>query len=112
MAREFAKGLYRSKAWKRVRKAYFKYRHGLCERCMRRGILAPGEIVHHKVHLTPANVHDPSVALSFDNLELLCRKCHAVEHPEIYGDVFEPRVAFDADGNVVRIGDADGDESR
>lgn len=108
MAREFAKGLYRSRAWKRVRKAYFEYRHGLCERCMRRGVLTPGEIVHHKVHLTPSNVHDPSVALSFENLELLCRKCHAIEHPEIYGEVFEPRVAFDADGNVVRIGGDDG----
>lgn len=104
MAREFAKAFYRSTAWKRTRRAYFDYRHGLCERCIRRGVLEAGEIVHHKRHLTPQNINDPSVTLAFDNLELVCRKCHAVEHPEIYGEVFEPRVAFDADGNVVRIG--------
>lgn len=47
-------------------------------------------------------MHDPEVALSFSNLELLCRKCHAEEHPEVYGDAEPPRVEFDEEGNVVR----------
>ena len=40
----------------------------------------PGEIVHHKVHITPVNINDESVTLNFDNLELVCRDCHAELH--------------------------------
>lgn len=106
MAREFAKAFYHSKAWRGVRDAYFRSTRGLCERCLREGRLTPGAIVHHKVHLTPENINDPDVALSFDNLEVVCRDCHAKEHPEIYKGApkQEARVAFDEDGNVLRIG--------
>ena len=33
-----------------------------------------------KQALTPDNIHDPSVTLSWDNLKLVCRDCHAKEH--------------------------------
>ena len=53
---------------------------------MRKGIYTPGDIVHHKIeHVTPLTVDNPEVTLSFDNLELLCRQCHADEHGEMYG---------------------------
>ena len=104
MAREFSKAFYHSKEWKRTREAYFRSVRGLCERCARKGRLSTGEIVHHKVHLTPENISDPSVSLSFDNLELLCRDCHAAEHPEIYGGAKpEPRVGFDENGDLVEL---------
>lgn len=77
---DFAKDFYKSKAWKDCRKAYRQYRHGLCERCLEKGIYKPGEIVHHKIHLTPFNIHDPDVALGFENLMLVCRDCHAALH--------------------------------
>lgn len=103
MARQFAVAFYHSKAWKHTRDAYARSKHGLCEICLREGRYTPGEIVHHKVHLTPENINDPSVTLSFDNLELVCRDCHAREHPEIYGTPPTPgRISFDEDGNVVR----------
>lgn len=104
MAREFARKFYHSKAWKSTRDAYFRSRNGLCERCWARGFATRGEIVHHRVHLTPENISDPSVSLSFDNLELLCRQCHADEHPEVYDDGrrHETRVRFDANGDVCR----------
>lgn len=105
MAREFAKAFYKSKAWEKTRQAYFETQHGYCERCLAKGIVSPGEIVHHKVHITPENIGNPAVTLAFSNLELVCRKCHALEHPEIYGQQpKEQRVAFDSDGNVVRLG--------
>lgn len=105
MARDFAKAFYRSKEWQKARAAYIRSVHGLCERCLAAGRYVPGEIVHHKVHLTPYNVGDPSVSLDFRNLEYVCRDCHAKEHPEIYGKTHEdgPRVGFDAEGNVVRL---------
>lgn len=106
MAREFARKFYHSQAWKDARAAYFRYRHGLCEACLRKGIYKAGEIVHHKNHLTPDNINDASVTLGFGNLELLCRDCHAEQHPEIYtskAQQVKQRVAFDEFGNTVRL---------
>lgn len=100
MARKFAKKFYRSQAWVSTRNAYFNLRHGLCERCKRKGIYTAGEIVHHIKPLTPANIDIPAIALGFDNLELLCRQCHADMHAD--KEPIEQRVAFDSEGNVVR----------
>ena len=76
---------------------------GLCERCLSRGIYTPGEIVHHsREHVTPENVDDPNVTLSFDNLELLCRDCHAKVHDEIYGHD-KRRYAVDECGNITAV---------
>ena len=92
--REFAKSFYLSPAWRKTRAYIIKRDMGLCVRCGK-----PGEIVHHKVHLTPQNIDDPDISLSTDNLELLCRECHALEHQG------EPCTAeglmFDEDGNLV-----------
>ncbi|MBQ1574642.1 MAG: HNH endonuclease [Clostridiales bacterium] len=67
---------------------------------MQQGIYTPGEIVHHKVqHVTVDNVDNPEVTLSFANLELLCRKCHAEEHEEMYGH--DRRRYAIVDGRVV-----------
>ena len=80
---------------------------GLCEPCLRRGEYTPAVIVHHKVHLTPDNINDPSITLDFSNLERVCRDCHAGEHPEIYGRPERRlRVAFDEEGNVIPLGDS------
>lgn len=104
LSRAFAKRFYKSKSWKATRQAYFESQNGLCERCRRLGRFRPGEIVHHKVHLSPANINDPNITLSPLNLELLCRDCHAMMHPEIYGgSPSEQRVAFDENGNVVKL---------
>ncbi|MBR2587436.1 HNH endonuclease [Candidatus Saccharibacteria bacterium] len=73
---------YGTQAWTECANAYRKKVGGLCERCLKEGIYRAGEIVHHKIHLSPDNLKDPSIALSFDNLELLCRECHAKEHQE------------------------------
>lgn len=77
---EFAKSFYRSKAWQRCRDGYAKSVGGLCEECLRRGIYQAGEIVHHREPITPDNIGDPAVTLSWDNLELVCRDCHADLH--------------------------------
>lgn len=55
---------------------------GLCERCRKKGLIVPGEIVHHKVYISPDNINDPAITLNPDNLELLCRDCHAEEHAD------------------------------
>lgn len=78
--RAWAKAFYVSQPWIKCRTAYAKSRGNLCERCAERGLIVPGDEVHHKIRLTPANVKDPSVALNWDNLELLCKDCHIKEH--------------------------------
>lgn len=71
---------YSSQAWQNCRNAYYKYKGGLCEECLRMGRYTAGEIVHHKIHLTAQTIKDPTIALNFDNLQLLCRGCHAKAH--------------------------------
>ena len=80
MARDFAKAFYHSQAWKQTQAAYVKQSGGLCERCLQNGLVTAGVIVHHKIHLTPDNINDPTVTLNPDNLQLLCRDCHASIH--------------------------------
>lgn len=104
MAREFSRKFYKSKSWENARNGVVSRAHGLCEICYREGRIRPGEIVHHKEHLTPSNINNPEISLNGDNLEFVCRDCHARCHPEIYGtEDFLARVAFDDYGNVVRI---------
>lgn len=93
--RDFAKAFYLSKEWRRARAYVFNRDAGLCVRC---GAL--GEIVHHKEHLTPQNISNPEIALGEDNLELLCRNCHALAHAgELATD---SGLTFDDEGNVVK----------
>lgn len=80
--RPYATAFYKSKAWAKCREAYASSVGGLCERCAKAGRITPGVIVHHKNHITPDNINDPGITLNWDNLELLCRDCHADEHRE------------------------------
>lgn len=84
--------IYNSKKWQRVRKAYLESKNYICERCGK-----PATIVHHKTHLTAANVTNGAIAYDFENLEALCQDCHNAEHEH-----FEKIGAvFTASGNVV-----------
>lgn len=94
-APEQQRAFYKSSAWLRCRSAYIKKVGGLCERCLARGYYVPGYIVHHKEYINLDNITDPSVLLSFDNLEYLCEKCHNQEH---FG--MKKRYRVNADGSV------------
>ena len=71
---------YNTKAWQDCREAYTKSVGGLCERCLKQGLITPAEVVHHKIYLTPDNAHDPNITLNWNNLECLCRFHHEQEH--------------------------------
>lgn len=99
MAREFSRAFYKSAAWKSCRDSYWRSKGGLCEDCIKRGLITPGAEVHHKVELTPDNIGNPTVTLSWDNLVLLCHDCHMKRHKRhwaryeinpITGDVYIP----------------------
>ena len=93
--KEYAAQFYKSKMWRRCREDYAKSKSYLCEHCLAHGIYKRGAIVHHKKHITPDNINDPSVTLDWDNLELLCRECHAEAHGKK-----ERRYKIDVEGNV------------
>lgn len=93
--RRIDNGFYQSKEWKKCREAYYKKAGGLCERCLAVGIVKAGVIVHHKIELTLENYTDPAIALSFDNLMLLCRPCHEQIHRGM------KRYTFDANGKII-----------
>lgn len=90
---------YKSKSWEGTRRAYFQHAGGLCERCLERGKVTPGRIVHHKIKLTRSNVSDPNISLSFDNLQLLCAACHA----EVHAADPDQGYSFDANGNLIPV---------
>ena len=98
MAREFAKAFYKSDAWRSCRASYIKSVAGLCEECLARGLYTPGKVVHHKQHITPENINDPSITLSWTNLKLLCQNCHAKEHRSE-----AERYRFDENGNIIDL---------
>ena len=88
---------YHSKAWGDCRNSYIT-QHPLCERCLAQGQIVPAYLVHHKIHLTPSNYQDPSIALNHDNLESLCFDCHQKEH---FADKTPRRWKFDDEGNLI-----------
>ena len=96
--KDYAKTFYKSQAWKDTRNAYAKSKGNLCEVCLAKGIYRSGEIVHHKIHLSPENIADPSVSLNWDNLQLVCRDCHAMAH-----DQRQRRYKLDELGRVIFI---------
>ena len=92
----YAEKFYKSTAWQECRTAYAKSVGGLCERCMKKGIFSAGEIVHHMKEINPQNINDPMITLDWNNLELVCRDCHADIHLRR-----ERRFKVDSTGRVI-----------
>ncbi len=78
--KEYAKGFYKSQAWKKTRKAVMSRDAMLCQDCLKKGKITAAEEVHHIVEITPANISDPEVTLNPSNLVSLCRECHRARH--------------------------------
>lgn len=106
VAQDWSVAFYHSPQWLHNRAAYMQREidspygiipPGMCERCYSNGTLKPAKVVHHIIHLTPGNIDDPHVTLSFDNFQRLCQDCHAAVHT----GQEPPRYTFDADGNIM-----------
>lgn len=98
MSKPFARKFYDSKTWQNCRNAYARSVGFLCEDCLERGLIVPGDIVHHMIELTPQNINDPEVTLNFKNLRFVCRNCHAERHKNRNKG---RRYYFGEDGEVV-----------
>ena len=100
MDKKFKDKFYKSISWQRTREAYFKKAKGLCEDCLQRGLIVPGEIVHHVIYITPQNIDNPEITLNFNNLRLLCRACHERTHRRE-----APRFNVDETGRIIPLDD-------
>lgn len=77
---------YASKAWNDLRKLRILETNGRCERCGKDCSDDLSKLVgHHKKHLTDETLNDPAIALNPDNIEVLCMRCHNVEHERTFG---------------------------
>ena len=74
---------YGTKAWQDLRWKKIIEAGGKCERCGKDFTDDMSQLIaHHKEHLTDENLTDPFVALNPDNVEIVCRKCHAHYHDD------------------------------
>lgn len=78
--KDFAKRFYKSKQWQQCRASYIKSVGGLCEKCLAQGRYTPATMVHHRIEITPNNINNPDITLNWNNLQALCRDCHAEIH--------------------------------
>ena len=106
MSKDFSRHVYHSTEWERVRQEAWARDHGLCQECLKRGRVTPAEIVHHVTELTPANANDPAITYNLDNLECVCRECHARLHGYVK-PCTRAGLAFDASGNLISVADSD-----
>ncbi len=65
--------VYKSSRWRKLSRDY-RAQHPLCERCEKENKIVPVSLVHHKQPI--ADGGDP---FDWDNLESICRSCHAKE---------------------------------
>ena len=77
--------IYNSREWKELRIAKLRSTNGLCEECMKQGIVTSARCVHHIVPIETAKTKDEMKRLAFDvnNLRALCFACHARIHKEL-----------------------------
>ncbi|MDF2546132.1 MAG: hypothetical protein K0R93_1030 [Anaerosolibacter sp.] len=71
---------YLSKAWIDLRSCIIVERGPVCEKCQKIFIDTSKLIGHHKEELTPENVHDVSISLNKELIEIICHECHNKEH--------------------------------
>lgn len=77
---KWAEKFYKGTAWQRTRAVAWARDKGLCQDCLRKGIIKPAQEVHHIKELTPENIDNAAVSLNLDNLVSLCKDCHAQRH--------------------------------
>lgn len=95
MAKKYSRAFYDSPAWRKCRKSFIANRMsidgGMCQMCKEK----LGYIVDHIEEITPDNINDTSITLSWSNFQYLCHACH---NTKTFGT--ENNYYFDEDGVV------------
>ena len=79
--------IYNSREWKELRIAKLRSTNGLCEECLKQGIVTRARCVHHVVPIETARTKDEMRRLAIEcglqGLKALCFACHARIHKEL-----------------------------
>ena len=79
--------IYNSREWKELRIAKLRSTNGLCEECLKQGIVTSARCVHHVVPIETARTKDEMKRLAIDcglqGLKSLCFACYARIHKEL-----------------------------
>ena len=79
--------IYNSREWHELRTAKLRSTKGLCEECLKQGIITEARCVHHVVPIETARTRDEMRRLAIDcglqGLRALCYACHAKVHQEL-----------------------------
>ena len=79
--------IYNSREWKELRIAKLRSTDGLCEECLKEGIVTIACPVHHIIPIETARTKDEMKRLAIDcglqGLKSLCFACHARIHKEM-----------------------------
>ena len=77
--------LLNSKRWAETKRTVWLRANGLCEDCLREGIITPGVDCHHVVPVESAKTEHDMERLCYDanNIRLLCIACHIRTHKEM-----------------------------
>lgn len=90
-----AYNFYHTKRWEKLRQFIINRDGGLCVHCG-----AKGDTVHHIIWVDDTNCNDPMITFNPDNLETVCRDCHAkIHHPDCSATMDGYR--FDDEGNLI-----------
>lgn len=88
------KSFYNSKAWRTLRLNLISERKNKCARCGETIAYSKDIIGHHKIELTPENVHDANISLNPENIEIICFECHNKEHKRFGFNVAKGKQVF------------------
>ena len=76
--------IYNSREWKELRIAKLRSTNGLCEECMKQGIVTSARCVHHIVPIETATTKEEmwrlAIGCGLSGLMSLCRPCHHKLH--------------------------------
>jgi 5-methylcytosine-specific restriction protein A len=76
---------YQSKEWRELRDTYIKM-HPLCEECIKKNIVTPAVDVHHLKTPFSKGTINYTLLLDMNNLESVCKVCHAEIHNKQQGN--------------------------
>ena len=82
--RELRRKAYNSTDWRKLRETYIK-QNPLCAECLRKGKITPAVDVHHINSPFKTGEINWFLLLQYDNLESLCKTCHAEHHNKEQG---------------------------
>ena len=74
--------IYNSREWKELRIAKLRSTNGLCEECLKEGIVTAANIVHHRHPIEDSHSMQEMKhwAFMWENLMSVCQSCHARIH--------------------------------